>query len=100
MNTQSKLYTFTVDDSNNFPIEKVLQFANELCADRAPFHGWAPGFTVQLVGNPITNGGIVVYTFSVYGEYLEGAEPAEESFTTDVKTERPRYVAQPTSSIV
>lgn len=74
-----KIYTFTVEDTNNFSLEELRKFALELCLDRAAYHGWAPGFSVELDGTTTTENNKLIYTFSLYGDYLEGANPTDDS---------------------
>jgi hypothetical protein len=88
-----KLYTFTVEDTNNFSEEELTKFAFELCLDRASYHGWAPGFTVERDGKPITENNKLIYTFSLYGDYLEGANPADHDNQLHSLAEADKYVA-------
>lgn len=96
MNTQAKLYTFTVKDTNKYSIEEMDKFVLEMCLDEAPFHGWAPGFSVKMekAVNEISS---TIYTFSVFGEYLEGSGQEKSDPPEEQESTSKRFVASPTS---
>lgn len=97
MNKQQKLYTFTVRDSNNYPVTEINRFAIDMCMDTAPFHGWAPGFAVELEDTSELDQGSTIYTVNVYGEYLEGAGPIEVDVTPTFTPNQDRLIAAPQS---
>lgn len=97
MITQPKLYTFTVKDSNKYSLEQINKFALDMCTDEAPFHGWAPGFVVEVEKSAIQDQEAINYTVSVYGEYLEGTGPVNEDVTPPFTPTPDRFVASPNS---
>lgn len=94
---QSKLYTFTVKDSNKYSLEELNKFAFEMCMDEAPFHGWAPGFTVEVEKSSNQDQDGTNYIVCVYGEFLEGAGPMEDDVTPPFTPTPERFVAAPNS---
>lgn len=94
---QSKLYTFTVEDSNKYSLEELNKFALAMCMDEAPFHGWAPGFTVEVEKMAKQDKDGTNYIVCVYGEFLEGAGPMDEEFTPTFTPTPDRFVASPSS---
>ncbi|MFZ4713760.1 MAG: hypothetical protein ACOYL6_08625 [Bacteriovoracaceae bacterium] len=94
---RSKLYNFTVKDSNKYSLEELKKFAFDMCMDEAPFHGWAPGFTVEVekLSNQDQEG--TNYIVCVYGEFLEGAGPIDEQVAPTFTTTPESFVASPIS---
>lgn len=97
MNTQLKLYTFTVEDTNKYSVEEINKFAIDLCMDKASFHGWAPGFVVEVEKSATQDQESINYTVNVYGEYLEGAGPIEDAASPTFNPTPDRFVAAPDS---
>jgi hypothetical protein len=97
MITQPKLYTFTVKDSNKYSLEQINKFALDMCTDEAPFHGWAPGFVVEVEKSASQDQESITYTVSVYGEYLEGAGPIQDDNKPTLNPSPDRFVAAPNS---
>ena len=97
MITQSILYTFTVKDSNKYSLEELNKFATHMCMDEAPFHGWAPGFTVTVEKSTTQDHEGTNYTVCVYGEFLEGAGPIDNEVTLPFDPTPDRFVASPSS---
>ena len=95
MNNQSKMYTFNIKDSNKYSSEEIYSFAVDMCADDAVFHGWAPGFTVELDDKTLMDQDSVIYTINVYGEYMEGDGPLDEEANTSFTKNSERFIAAP-----